>query len=103
MASPLLLALSGLLYVLVFGGLMFLRQEGISARFAIEASVIVAIGVGFAQVTGFAMNPAWVSSCCTSITMRVRLLVDLGNMLARRRELGARGALLPPGRAAVAR
>jgi len=86
MTPPLLLALLGLLYTLVFGGLMFLRQEGISARFAIEACVIVAIVAGAAQLTGFALNPAIFIILLHAITMRARLLVDLGNALARRKE-----------------
>ncbi len=89
MSPPLLLALLGLLYILVFGGLMFLRQEGISARFAIEASVIVAGVAGLAQLTGFAMNPAIFILLLHVITMRARLLADLGNMLAQRKELAA--------------
>ena len=87
MTPPLLLALLGLLYILIFGGLMFLRQEGISARFAIEASVIVAVVAGLARLTGFAMNPAIFIILLHVITIRVRLLVDLGNMLAQRKEL----------------
>lgn len=91
MTPPLLLALLGLLYILVFGGLMFLRQEGISARFAIEAGVIVVIVAGVAQATGFAMNPALFLILLHLIAMRVRLLVDLGNALARRRRWAEAG------------
>lgn len=87
MTPPILLALLGLLYILVFGGLMFLRQEGISARFAIEAGAIVAVVAGVAQLTGAAMNPAIFIILLHGIAMRVRLMVDLGNMLARRKEL----------------
>lgn len=86
MAPPLLLALLGLLYILVFGGLMFLRQEGISARFAIEAGVIVILVAGLAQATGFAMNPALFLALLHVVAMRVRLLVDVGNALARRQK-----------------
>lgn len=89
LAPPLLLALLGLLYVLVFGGLMLLRQEGISARFAIEACVIIAIVVGLAALTGYALNPAAFLLLLHVIVMRVRLLVDLGNFLARRGKLEA--------------
>ncbi len=87
MTSPLLLALVGLLYVLIFGGLRLLRQEGISARFAIEACVIIAIVAGLAQFTAFALNPAVFLALLHVITMRVRLLVDVGNMFARRGDL----------------
>ncbi|MCX7671014.1 MAG: hypothetical protein N2439_13210 [Anaerolineae bacterium] len=84
---PLLLALLGLLYVLVFGGLMLLRQQGVSARFAIEACVIIALVVGLAVLTGYALNPAIFLLLLYLLTMRVRLLVDLGNALARRGHL----------------
>ncbi|MGC8780574.1 MAG: tetratricopeptide repeat protein [Anaerolineae bacterium] len=89
MSPPLLLALLGLLYVLVFGGLMLLRQEGISARFAVEACVLIAAVVGLAAWTGYALNPAIFLLLLHVVVMRVRLLVDLGNLLARRGKLEA--------------
>lgn len=84
MSPVLLLALVGLLYVLIFGGLSVLRREGASVRFAIEAVVLTAIAVGVALVTGFDMNPAIFLALLYLITMRARLLVDLANFLARR-------------------
>ncbi len=89
LSPPLLLALLGLLYVLVFGGLMLLRQEGISARFAIEACAIIAAVVGWALLTRYTLNPAVFLLLLHVIVMRVRLLVDLGNLLARRGKLEA--------------
>ncbi len=89
MAPPLLLALVGLLYVLVFGGLSLLRQEGISGRFAIEASAITAAVVGLAVLTGAAPNPALFIIVLHVIVMRVRLLVDLGTLFAQRKEFPA--------------
>jgi len=86
-APSLLLALVGLLYVLMFGGLRFLRQEGISARFAVEACAIITIVVGLVQLTGFVLNPAVFIVMLHVTTMRVRLLVDVSNMLARRGQL----------------
>ncbi len=88
-SPPLLLALLGLLYVLVFGGLMLLRQEGISARFAIEACAIIAVVVGVTAFTGFVLNPGFFLLLLYIFTVRVRLLVDLGNLLARRGNLDA--------------
>lgn len=89
MSPAFLLALLGLLYVLVFGGLMLLRQQGISARFAIEACVLTVVVAGLAALTGLALNPGVFLLALYVITMRVRLLVDLGNLLARRGDLEA--------------
>jgi tetratricopeptide (TPR) repeat protein len=83
-SSPLLLALLGLLYVLIFGGMSVLRREGASTRFAIESVVITAIVAGAASITGWAMNPGIFLVLLYLITMRVRLLIDLGNLFARR-------------------
>jgi tetratricopeptide (TPR) repeat protein len=79
-----LLLLVGLGFILVFGGLSWLRREGFSLRFAIEALVITLIVAGLAAFTPFQMNPVLLILLLYVITMRVRLLVDLGTMLARR-------------------
>lgn len=83
-APHLLLALIGLLYVLLFGALSFFRRERLSMRFMIEGLLITAIGAGTAALTGSAFYPAFFVAALYIITMRVRLLVDLGNLLARR-------------------
>jgi tetratricopeptide (TPR) repeat protein len=79
-----LLLLVGLCYVLVFGGLTWLRREGFSLRFAVEAVVITLLVAGLAAFTPFQMNGVVLILLLYVITMRVRLLVDLGNYLARR-------------------
>jgi tetratricopeptide (TPR) repeat protein len=79
-----LLLLVGLCYVLVFGGLSWLRREGFSLRFAVEGVVITLIVAGLAAFTPFQMNPVLLILLLYVITMRVRLLVDLGTTLARR-------------------
>jgi tetratricopeptide (TPR) repeat protein len=84
MAQPLLLLLVGFCYVLVFGGLSWLRREGFSLRFAVEGVVITLIVAGLAAFTPFQMNPVILILLLYVLTMRVRLLVDLGNYLARR-------------------
>jgi len=84
MAQPLLLLLVGFCYVLVFGGLSWLRREGLSLRFAVEAVVITLIVAGLAAFTPFQMNGVVLILLLYVITMRVRLLVDLANYLARR-------------------
>jgi tetratricopeptide (TPR) repeat protein len=84
MAPPLLLLLVGFCYVLVFGGLSWLRREGFSLRFAVEGVVITLIVAGLAAFTPFQMNGVVLILLLYVITMRVRLLVDLGTTLARR-------------------
>jgi tetratricopeptide (TPR) repeat protein len=84
MAPPLLLALTGLLYILLLGGLSFLRREGLSARFAIEAVAITAGVIALSAVAGVWANPAILVALLYLVTMRVRLLIDVGNLLARR-------------------
>lgn len=81
---PMLLLLVGLCYVLVFGGLSWLRREGFSLRFALEAVIITLIVAGLAAFTSFQMNGVFLILLLYVITMRVRLLVDLGTFLGRR-------------------
>ncbi len=89
MAPYLLVALIGLLFVLFFGGLSVLRREGISLRFTFEAIVLTAILTAIVAWTGTDLNPVFVVILLYLITMRVRLLIDLGNYLARRRNHAA--------------
>lgn len=83
MAPHLLLALVGLLYVLFSGILSFFRREGLSMRFTIEAVLLTAIAAA-ATLAGWALPPVVFLFLLYLITMRVRLLVDFGNTLARR-------------------
>ncbi|MGQ9490358.1 MAG: tetratricopeptide repeat protein [Anaerolineae bacterium] len=84
MAPHLLIALVGLLYILFFGALSLFRREGISLRFAIEAILLTALAVGLTLLGNVSINPALFVFVLYLVTMRVRLLVDLGNLLARR-------------------
>jgi len=90
-APYLLVALTGLLFVLLFGVLSVLRREGISLRFTFEAVVLTAILTAIVAVTGMDLNPVFAVILLYLITMRVRLLIDLGNFLARRRNHAAAG------------
>jgi len=78
------LLIVGLLYIVVFGGLSLLRREGLSFRFAVEAAILIAIITGLALLTLWQMNPILFLVLLYLVTMRVRLLVDIGNLLARR-------------------
>ena len=72
--------LVGLLYLLGFGVLSFMRRQGLSTRFAIEGLIIVVIGVLLTLVS-VPIHPILFLVVIYLITMRVRLLVDLGNWL----------------------
>jgi tetratricopeptide (TPR) repeat protein len=86
-----LLTLIGLLYVLVFGGLSWLRREGAPTRLAIEGVALTLLIAGLAALTGAAPNPVLLLALLYLVTMRARLLSDVGNWLARRGDHGAAG------------
>jgi len=83
MHPALLILLVGLLYLLGFGALSFMRRQGLSARFAIEGVIVTAVGaaLAFASVP---VHPALILVVIYMVTMRVRLLVDVGNWLTSR-------------------
>jgi tetratricopeptide (TPR) repeat protein len=86
MAPYLIIALIGLLYILFFGLLSYFRREGVSMRFIIEALIVTALATAATWATGWDLNPAIFVIVLYLITMRVRILVDLGNLLARRKD-----------------
>ena len=81
--DPYLVLLAALLlYVLVFGGLSLLRREPLSARFAIEALVVGGVILAFGRAFQAPPSPILFCGAVYLLTMRVRLLVDLGSALA---------------------
>jgi tetratricopeptide (TPR) repeat protein len=83
MHPSLLNLLIGLLYLLGFGGLSFLRRQGLSTRFAIEGLAITAIAA-LLPLASVPVHPVLLLVAVYLVTMRVRLLVDLGNWFASR-------------------
>jgi tetratricopeptide (TPR) repeat protein len=81
----LLLLLIASLFILLFGGLSFLRREGLSAQFALEAIALTALLVGGSWLLGIALNPFLFLILLYLVTMRSRLLVEIANRLAARR------------------
>ncbi len=73
----------GLLYLLGFGGLSFMRRQGLSTRFAIEGLSITAIGSAL-TLASVPIPPLLFIIVIYLITMRVWLLVDVGNWIASR-------------------
>jgi tetratricopeptide (TPR) repeat protein len=83
MDSPLVVPLVGLVYLLGFGALSFVRRQGLSIRFAAEGLIVTAIGTGL-RYAGISVHPLLLLIVLYLITMRVRLLVDIGNALSSR-------------------
>jgi tetratricopeptide (TPR) repeat protein len=78
MHPTLIIPLIGILYVLGFFGLTAIRRQGLSIRFAIEGLMITAIAAVI-TATVSPVNPFVFLIIIYLLTMRVRLLVDLGN------------------------
>jgi len=77
--------LTGLLFILVFGGLSLVRQQGLSLQFALEGLAITAIATGLIFFAGLRVNPILFLAVLYLVTMRTRWLVDLGNFLSQQR------------------
>jgi tetratricopeptide (TPR) repeat protein len=76
----------GFFYIVVFGGLTVIRREALSAQFAIEAGLFTLLVSGLSAGAGFSIHPGIFLLLVYLITMRSRLLVDLANLFARRRD-----------------
>lgn len=88
MNAPIIL-LVGLVYAVFIGGLSLLRREPLSAQFALETTLITVLVSGLIALTGFLVDPVIFVIILYLITMRVRLLVDIGNLFAQRNKLNA--------------
>jgi hypothetical protein len=93
MGTPVIILVVGLAYVVLFGGVALLRREGLSMRFAIEAAAVTAVISGVAALIGEPVDPILFLILLYLITMRVRILVDLGVMLARQGKTALAGKL----------
>ena len=71
-------------YIIVFGGLSLVRREGLSLQFALEVLGLTALALALTMPTGIAVNPIWFLVLIYLISMRVRLLADLANLLLTR-------------------
>ncbi len=83
MHPSLLILLIGLVYLLGFGALSLMRRQGLSVRFAIEGLIVAAIGA-LLPLASVPVHPLLFLIAIYLITMRVRLLIDLGNWMTTR-------------------
>jgi tetratricopeptide (TPR) repeat protein len=84
MDPTLLLLLIASLFILVFGGLGFLRREGLSVQFALEAVGLTVLLVGGTWLLDVQLSPFLFLALLYLVTMRSRLTVDVANFLVRR-------------------
>ncbi len=91
MSVPFIILLVGFLFTVFFGGLTFIRREGLSLRFAIEAILLTLLFSALSFFYNISIEPILFLILLYVITMRVRILVDLANLLARRRNFKAAG------------
>ncbi len=84
MSLYMMIGLIGLLYIVVFGVMSLLRREGLSTRFAVESVIITALAVILVYLTPVQIHPVLFLILLYVITLRVRILTDLGSMFARR-------------------
>ncbi len=83
MPIPSILVIVGFAYIVLFGGLALLRREGLSLRFAIESVVLTGI-FALLSLVGINLHPVLFLFILYLVTMRVRLVVELATMFARR-------------------
>jgi tetratricopeptide (TPR) repeat protein len=84
MALHFMILLIGLAYIVLFGGLSLLRREGLSSRFAIEALIFTGLVSGLVASLGIKVHPVLFLFILYLVTMRVRLLVEIGTLFAKR-------------------
>jgi len=84
MSLPIIMLLEGFSYVVLFGAVSLLKREGLSRRFAIEGGIFTLLVSGLTALTGIQTHPVLFLVLIYLLTMRVRILVDLGTILAAR-------------------
>lgn len=84
MSLPIILLLEGFSFVVLFGAVSLLKREGLSRRFAFEGGVFTLVVSGLTALTGLQTHPVLFLILIYLLTMRVRVLVDLGNVFAKR-------------------
>jgi len=86
--NPTLLSLLvACLFALAFGGLGYLRREGLSIQFALEVAGLTLVLVGGAWLLNIQLSPFFFLIVLYLVTMRSRLVVDLANFLVRRKQV----------------
>lgn len=85
MSAPFILLLVGFLFTVFFGGLTFIRREGLSIRFAIESVAITLLFSALGFFFKADIEPVLFLLIIYLLTMRIRILIDLANLLSKRK------------------
>ncbi len=88
MDTSILLLIVGLTYAVVFSAMGMLRREGTSMQFIAEVLIVTVVIVAGGMVSGSHANPILFVVFLYLLTMRSRLLVDLGNLISARGRQG---------------
>jgi tetratricopeptide (TPR) repeat protein len=78
----LLTFVTGLLFILIFGGLPVLRREEPSLQLVAGVLILTALVIAASMLTGVYLHPIIFLILLYVSTMRCRVLIDLGNMLS---------------------
>jgi tetratricopeptide (TPR) repeat protein len=70
----------------LFGGLGYIRREGLSVQFALETLLLTVLLVGGSWLLNIRLSPIILLVILYLVTMRSRLVVDIANMLVRRKQ-----------------
>jgi len=82
MNPHLVIVFVALLFILAVGGLSLVRREVPSLRLVVEVLVLTGLSIGISMLIGASLNPILFFIFLYLITMRCRLLIDLGNLLS---------------------
>jgi tetratricopeptide (TPR) repeat protein len=82
MNPHLVIVLVALLFILVVGGLSLVRREVPSLRLVVEVLLLTALSIAISILTGVGLHPILFFIFLYLITMRCRVLIDLGNLLS---------------------
>jgi len=84
MSLPIILLIEGFLFIVLFGVISLLKREGLSSRFAVEGGIFTLVVSGLTALTGIQTHPVLFLVLIYLLTIRVRILVDAGNIFAKR-------------------
>lgn len=84
MSLPIILLFEGFSFIVLFGVISLLKREGLSSRFAVEGGIFTLVVSGLTALTGIQTHPVLFLILIYLLTIRVRILVDAGNIFAKR-------------------
>ena len=79
-----MIPLAGVLYTAAFAAMSVLRREGFSPAFVVQSLAITAVFSAVNLLAGSRLHPVAFVLALYLLTMRVRILLDLGSLLASR-------------------